>query len=427
MGMHVRARGLALVLAAVAAMSAACLVANAGQPVQLVWSAPGGAAEFAVYQRVAEEFMIENPNIRVQVIRDSNQAELILAGNSPDIIFSTIENFPSLHATGIVLNLQPYIDRDNFDWQDFFPEILNPYRFNGEGYGSGDIYGLPKETAVRALFFNVDAFAAAGLARPDELARRGEWTWETFLEAARRLTIDRNGDRIPEVYGFGEDTWFGRWMPWIWSAGGNVVDDPYRPTRSAMTDADTIAGMEFFASLQRDHGVFRRAGGGDFRSGAVAMFANGRWEVPGFREITDFTWEVTPRPTGPAGRAQLLTGSAFMISTQSQHPDEAWELLKYITSQRGQSLMTELGLLLPSRLSVARSDFLASRPPENNDVFLDEIQYAKPGPMLPNWRFVQDSAGPILNGILAGNIPVTNGAIQLGELINRAIAEARRL
>lgn len=411
--------------AVVAAVGVFGLCASAAEPIELVWAAPGGAEEFAVYERVAEEFMADNPGIRVQVIRDSTQAELILAGSSPDIIFSTIENFPSHHSTGIVLNLQPYVDRDNFDWQDFFPEILNPYRFDGESYGKGDIYGLPKETAVRAMFFNVDAFAAAGLARPDELAARGDWTWDAFLEAARRLTLDRNGDGVPEVYGFGEDTWYGRWMPWIWSNGGDVVDDPYRPTRSTMTSSATIEGMEFFASLGRDHGVFRKAGGGDFRSGAVSMFANGRWEVPGFRTITDFEWDVTPRPAGPAGRAQLLTGSAFMISTQSKHPDEAWELLKYITGKRGQSLMTELGLLLPSRLSVARSDFLASTPPENNDVFLDEIQYAKPGPMLPNWRDVQSAAGPILNDILAGNIPTTNGAIQLDQLVNQAIAAAR--
>src|SRR5690606_36945056 len=123
--------------------------------------------------------------------------------------------------------------------------------------------------------------------------------------------------------------------------------------------------------------------------------------------------------------AQLLTGSAFMISTQSNHPDEAWELLKYITGRRGQSLMTELGLLLPSRLSVARSDFLESTPPENNHVFLDEFQYAKPGPMLPNWREVHSEAGGVLNDILAGKIATANGAILIHDMVNEAIEEAR--
>lgn len=65
--------------------------------------------------------------------------------------------------------------------------------------------------------------------------------------------------------------------------------------------------------------------------------------------------------------------------------------------------MTELGLLLPSRKSVAESDvFLQSTPPESNQIFLDELEFAKPLPMTSKYpeieKIMNDNTDLVLNG-----------------------------
>ena len=43
---------------------------------------------------------------------------------------------------------------------------------------------------------------------PYELWKRNEWTWDTLKTMARTLTVDKNKDGKPDVYGFGTETEF---------------------------------------------------------------------------------------------------------------------------------------------------------------------------------------------------------------------------
>src|SRR5690606_7290071 len=40
-----------------------------------------------------------------------------------------------------------------------------------------------------------------------------------------------------------------------------------------------------------------------------------------------------PLPAGPEGRQLQMGGRSLSINTNSEHPDEAWEFIRYITSQ----------------------------------------------------------------------------------------------
>jgi multiple sugar transport system substrate-binding protein len=138
-----------------------------------------------------------------------------------------------------------------------------------------------------------------------------------------------------------------------------------------------------------------------FAAGRGAAYNNGRWMVPLFREST-FAWDVMPHPI-KTQRAQTLSGSMFGVCEGSDNPDAAWRFLKFIVGAEGQTRMTELGLLLPSRKSVAESDlFLKSTPPQNNQIFLDELEFAKPLPLTPVYpeleKVINDQTDLVLIG-----------------------------
>jgi ABC-type glycerol-3-phosphate transport system substrate-binding protein len=53
-------------------------------------------------------------------------------------------------------------------------------------------------------------------------------------------------------------------------------------------------------------------------------------------ETPNLEWAVVPLPAGPAGRGSAVMWLGWGITAQSEHPDEAWEVLKWLTTEPGQ-------------------------------------------------------------------------------------------
>ena len=61
-------------------------------------------------------------------------------------------------------------------------------------------------TSAYVLSFNLDMIREAGLEDPRDLYDRGEWTWDIWRGYLKRLTIDRSGEGLQDIYG-----WSGYW------------------------------------------------------------------------------------------------------------------------------------------------------------------------------------------------------------------------
>lgn len=380
---------------------------NRQSSVQITWAIPGNPDEVAVYEQVAATFMEQNPGIEVTTDRESSDYEkfvsLIAAGTPPDVGFTTINNWPAFAERDIFLALDDFIEQDSYDLDDFYEQIITPYRYNGESFGDGPLYGLPKEIAVRAMYYNKDMFEEAGVETP---TADDPWTWDRFIEMSQATTKTEGGRT--RQYGYILSAGWLYWQIWAWSAGGEPVDDLFNPTRSNLNDPAVLEGYQTFTDFVTElntapaSSVTREQGTAEmFAAGLGATYNNGRWMVPLFRD-SDFAWDVMPHPY-KTERAQTLSGSIFAVSAATEHPEEAWKLLSYVVGQEGQTQMTELGLLLPSRKSVAESDvFLQSTPPESNQIFLDELEFAKPLPMTPKYpeieKILNDNTDLVLNG-----------------------------
>jgi multiple sugar transport system substrate-binding protein len=404
--------------AAVAALAQACAgrggsgaSTGAEQPRQLTkeritltWAMPGGggSAEEDTYKAAAAKFSERYPNITVEQAPSGRSEQLarVAGGRPDDLMFSTINDAASWIEQGVFLGLDALIRRDKFDIDDFFPEILKPYRYDGKGYGQGDLYGLPKEIAVRAMYYNKTIFDKEGIKPPPP---DRPWDWNEFLQMTRQVT-KREGDTVTQ-WGYVQEDWWGMWMIWAWSNGGEAVDDPYRPTRSTMTQPQVVEALQFWADFQARLRVAPNADDlkamnanskvAAFAMGRVATYNNGRWNVPLLRQVRDFEWDVMPMPVSPTTkqRAQLLTGSIFAVAAGSKYREETWELLKFAMGKEGMTFLTDLGVLQPSRKSVAQSDvFMKKTPPVNNRIFFDEVPFAR---VLPIHPFYGDMANEI--------------------------------
>jgi multiple sugar transport system substrate-binding protein len=95
--------------------------------------------------------------------------------------------------------------------------------------------------------------------------------------------------------------------------------------------------------------VFSATGHNDlFKAGQTATTSLGSWEI-GDTLAAEFDTTFFPTPVGPTGkRASMFNGLADSISATSEHPDEAWQWVKFLSSADCQNLVADTAVVFPA-------------------------------------------------------------------------------
>jgi multiple sugar transport system substrate-binding protein len=109
-----------------------------------------------------------------------------------------------------------------------------------------------------------------------------------------------------------------------------------------------------------------------FYTGNVGMMMGGPYDSINVRANAKFKWDVIPIPAGSAGSITRLSGSGFGISPHTQHPEQAWQALKLITSTASLKQLAGVGRAYPARSS-ATSAFLQPNAPMANIQLFQKI------------------------------------------------------
>jgi multiple sugar transport system substrate-binding protein len=423
-----------LLLMAVLAVSA--FAAGGGEaPVEeseeivLRWrTRPDNQEEIAVYQQISEELSAELDGITLiyepggsesSSYQDVLKTELA-GGSAPDLFWIPGTDVADFVKRDLLLDMRSFADASDHNDGDFYPGPMFHLTYNPETGRTGEtLWGLPRDVSTFALYLNLDLIAEAGAPDPRELARRGEWTWEAFLEVMR--AVDALGD---DVYGYGQNAWWGPAGVWAHSAGGGFFTEDRRA--SNMHVAESLEGLAF----QRD---FYEAGyavpwGEDseppFRAGRVGMFQNGRWATPGMRSGVNFEWDVVELPAGPSGSARnWLFWGAYVVKQDTEHPEAAFRLLQALTSAETQAKIAALGANIPSRVSQEALDsFLTFSPPANNQAFLNGLadNPVAEGPLWNgNWPEFDAVLGARMSAVLTGGITLDEFANSIQAELDR--------
>lgn len=285
--------------------------------------------------------------------------------------FDISDNFGSATgdwaSKGIIKSLDDYIKRDKFDLSDFAPAAMETVRYQNA------VYQLPIAVNNSALLYNKTLFDKAGISDPPKTT--SEWASaiaETTKSDSKGLTqlglCGTSGAGIDyQTMGvcFG-----GKW---------------YSNGKPSPSDPGNIAGAQFYVdNVLKKYGVKQinkfASGFGDYQSpqnpfyqGKLAMVIDGEWQPAFIKNFApDLEWGVVPVPY-PDGHPELASTNlvgpgTFFIPSNSQHPDEAWEFLKYLVSPDAMRSFTVALSNLPSRTSLLHDKAYADIP--NFDVFL---------------------------------------------------------
>jgi len=351
-----------------------------GEKVDLTFSVWGDPEELAILQEIADDFTKANPNVNITVnvsdwdtYWDKLQTTLA-AGTPPDVFAMDAPLYPDYQSRGVLLNLQPYIQKDNFDLTDFYDSSLTCYQ-TADGY-----YGLPRDVQPSVMYYNKDMFDEAGVPYPDDT-----WTWDTLIEMGQKLTKDRDGDGTTDQFAIWADLWDMElyWASAIWQNEGEILNADY--TKTLLGEPADMGAWQYIYDLIFKYKIMPTPSaaeqfGDPFESGNAAMTPAGHWVVPLYSKV-DFNWGVAPLPKGKT-RASIVNSVGFVVAKDSKHPDESWAFLKYLIGPQGQAKVTSLGLGVPAIKSIANSDaYLNQKTADiNHKLFLDTMDYAKVKP-----------------------------------------------
>lgn len=242
------------------------------------------------------------------------------------------------------------------------PQIVEAMRFGGDHIYSFNGWDYPNDSGV---FYNKRIFEEAGLKNPQELMDEDNWNWTTFIDAAKKLTVDKNGDGKLDQYGLaGAHYVLSEFL--IYSNDAVVFDEANR--KVAFDSPHAMEALNTLYALYNEHKVVKENEGDAwedpakyFASGTIAMYPGGLWEIEGRlkNKIAD-EWGYVYFPKGPKAtgfKDQITQTAAYVIPKGVKDADvvyKVWEDLQdfdnYLDDRR-----SSLENLLPDEASLANA------------------------------------------------------------------------
>ena len=325
--------------------------------------------QLPAYEQCAADFTEETGvNVEIEQLGWgdywSNIQTGFVSGEAPDVFTNHLARYPEFAALGQLMDIQPMLEADNVDTDLYIEGLADLWIRDGERYG------LPKDFDTIAMIFNRDMVEAAGIT--EEELNSMSWNSEdggTFEEIIARLTLDADGNNglSPDFdsdnvvqYGFGnsfpQSGAYGQ-TEWSWLAVANgftfnngVWGDEYYYDDPALAEA-----LQWMVNLWLEKGYAppAEAQSNDgakatlFQSGTVAMVPDGSWMIGTYLD-SEFPVGFARLPMVDGQRKSMFNGLADSIWTGTEHPEEAWEWVKYLASPACINVIGASGVVLPS-------------------------------------------------------------------------------
>jgi multiple sugar transport system substrate-binding protein len=238
------------------------------------------AAEYSAgmldyWQNVANQFMTENPDMKVNIeiinwqqMHDTT-AQRIAADRLPDLVNTATIWLPEWADSGAIQAIDPVITPELKE--RFFASMLE----KGALY-NGQNWGLPIAAGVRGMYWNKALFEQAGL-DPE----KPPTTWDelyddavTIHEKTGKFGFSFDGKGVQAFRSFGY---------FLWNAGGDLLTED---GKAAFNSPEGVAALEFMVKLAQSGAIPDPAGvtiEGDeepmFIAGEDAMIITGGWLV----------------------------------------------------------------------------------------------------------------------------------------------------
>ncbi|MDR1189447.1 MAG: extracellular solute-binding protein [Bifidobacteriaceae bacterium] len=327
---------------------------SAGAKTTLTWW-HNGTAEPALsyYQGVADAFMAENPDVTIEVTPLQNedlQTKIIAAlqsGDAPEVFaqWGGQEGTDQFNAGQLM------------DITEASAGAISAMGAAADGWTTpeGNVYGLPFTMGIGGIYYNVDAFKAAGI----------EDTPKTMADLEDTVAKLKTSGIAPVALG-GVDEWpAAHW--WYWLAlrecPKDVIDDAalnkefsnecfLKAGQDLQAFAATSPFQEGFMSASAQQGA--QSSAGLLANGQAAMELMGVWEPAVLRGLTDsgeldfeLGWFPFPGVSGGQGDPAGAMGGGDGFSCHADAPAVCADFLNFMVNVPNQTAFAATGIGVP--------------------------------------------------------------------------------
>ncbi len=267
-------------------------------------------------------------------------------GNAPDLFWVDVTEVPRYAFFETIIPLDEYLPDDYLS--DWYEGPRNDMQYEGQ------VWAVPLHQSTEALLYNEDIVNEAGLTPPNSYEEA--WSFDDFHDALETVTKEADDGTI-DVWGFTTNYNLSvyNWQPWIYAQGGSFMD-PEATTYDGWLDSEETAdAAEWFAQLSLDNLAPVERIPDIFQTGKVAFFQSNPFGLIDIQNrYPDLNVGVTPIPCDV--KCSVNSGGWQLgISSQSEHPQEAWLLLDFLTNSEGHTTWIENTGYMPARISVYES------------------------------------------------------------------------
>lgn len=345
----------------------------------LTFNMPHMETEFALWTRKFREL---HPDFDVQQIdrKGSTWAAYyhtqVIAGTAPDIVDTQGGAWLQYASQGGLLDLSPYLERDHEFTQQFYPELLESWAYDGK------YFGVPLYFTKTLLFYNKAMFREAGILAPPE-------NFTELLSYARRLSG-------PRRHGF--MTLNFDWLYWPLFAMNGVQLVTEDCTRAAFNTPAAISVVEQLAAATAEgaisptswtgrwvepNGMFAAGNVGMYNAHSTALL----WVMSNAQWVDEDSVGFAQMP----GNWSVPNAHALHISASTPYPDQAWDFIRIVTSGEG-ALAFGKKLNSPTGNKVVNA-LLLDHYAKANPIVLKVLvtQFEHLDHMVGNWPLAQDT------------------------------------
>ncbi len=274
-------------------------------------------------QRLIADFEASHPGIKLNVVSSSIDDTIPFAvsgtsayfqameklSNAADVIYVDVTRLNSPLATqaGYFLDLAPLVASDStLNTDDFVPSIWRSYQWDK------GIWAFPFAASSYILAYDPAAFDKAGLAYPN-----AKWTIDDLANAARTLGEKDATGKVtkPGLVTFKEASVF----LFVSLLGDTLVDNSTIPNTPRLDSPALETILDTWNKLDQEGWI-----GTDFNNAPLLIVPADFLIAQNGRSLSG-----TLLPGGKAG----LDVQGFAVSAGTQHPQEAYELAKYLSIQ----------------------------------------------------------------------------------------------
>ena len=396
-------------------------------------------------QALIDAFEEEYPHIQVDLRQDiqgaggeftANLINAQAAGLLPDVF--VIDNVPTGINNGLALDVAEFWDADP-DTDLIYPNIQNTGIYNGKRFA------MPTFQFIKGVYLNLTLFDTYNIDIPEK-----DWKYDEFIQIAKDIRQAGFDDSV-----FGIDPWFGdldfqQTFPTM-----DFVDVGYNTWDGTQFNFSSQAWIDAYQAkldlnaqdVVGNYSEEELAALGvawPWFEGLIGMNIDGSWNM-GFVDnmFDEYGIEVGfwPYPGGDAGQFPPTILDFILVSSQTQNPEEAYLLAKWMSwGKEGWltrlSVMEERGDNYLDRFPIADYPDVWAEAEEYVDYVeglrenVDLFEYSKPDvdKWLPGyksfWEWVGNEENDYWTRISAGEVTPEVFAVEWENKINEMVSEA---